>query len=106
MHLGKRTVIDFPSKKEVLRVIGHNISMALDTNKSNFGNQKFLRFHIVHYGTLLQNVTNIITKCDSYFITKCFKGLLQNATVLFQNATFITKCEVHAHDDLVMILFN
>lgn len=80
--------------------------MALDTNKSNFGNQKFLRFHIVHYGTLLQNVTNIITKCDSYFITKCVKGLLQNATVLFQNATFITKFEVHAHDDLVMILFN
>ena len=54
----------------------------------------------------LQNVTDIITKCDSYFITKCGKslllnassGLLQNATILLQNATvttittFITKC--------------
>ena len=31
---------------------------------------------LVHYGTLLQNVTDI-KKCDSYFITKYDKSLLQ-----------------------------
>ena len=38
--------------------------------------QKFL--HLINYDTLLQNATDIITKSDSYFITKCEK--------------FITKC--------------
>ena len=45
--------------------------------------------------SLLQNVTDIITKCDSYFITKCDRSFLQNAsgfllqnvTILLQNAT-------------------
>ena len=44
---------------------------------------------------LLQNATNIITKCDSYFITKCDRSLLENATVLLQNATVIAKCDVY-----------
>ena len=56
---------------------------------------------MIHYGTLLQNATDIITKCDSYFITKCDKSLLQNvsgfllqnAIVLLQNATVITNCD-------------
>ena len=62
--------------------------------------------YLVHYETLLQNETNIIAKCDSYFITKCDKSLsqnasgflLQNASVLLQivtvitNVTLITKC--------------
>ena len=66
--------------------------------------------------TFLQNLTDIITKCDSYFITKCDSYfitkcdrsllqdesgfLLQNAIVWLQNTTvitnydnFITKCE-------------
>ena len=50
---------------------------------------------------LLQNATEVITKCDSYFITKYDRNLLQNAlgfllqdvTVLLQNATFITNCD-------------
>ena len=49
---------------------------------------------LVHFNSLLQNATDI-TKWDSYFITKCDKSLLQNAlvfllqntTVLLQNAT-------------------
>ena len=41
----------------------------------------------------------VITKCDSYFITKCDKcyykvrELLQSATVLLQSAMIITKCD-------------
>ena len=71
--------------------------------------------YLIHYERLLQNVADIITKCDSfitkcdsYFITKCDRSLLQNAsvfllqnaTVLLQNATVITnvtgitKCDV------------
>ena len=56
---------------------------------------------MIYYETLLQNATDIITKCYSYFITKCDISLLQNAsgfllqnaTVLLQNATVITKCD-------------
>ena len=59
--------------------------------------------HMIHFDTLLQNATDIITKCDSYFITKCDRNLLQNAssfllqntTILLQNATFIIKCDVY-----------
>ena len=58
---------------------------------------------ITIYTTLSQNAPDITTKCDSHFITKCDKSLLknvsgfllQNATILFQNATFITKRNVH-----------
>ena len=50
---------------------------------------------MIHYDSLLQNATDIITKCDSYVITKCERSSLQNtpgfslqnATVLLQNAT-------------------
>ena len=59
---------------------------------------------LVHYESLLQNMTDIIINCDTYLITKCDRSslqnasgfLLQNATVLLQNATDITTC-----DDLI-----
>ena len=51
--------------------------------------------YLIHYDSLLQYTTDILAKCDSYFITKCNRSLLQNAsgfllqnaTVLLQNAT-------------------
>ena len=52
--------------------------------------------YLVDYNTLLQNATDVITKCDNYFIEKCGKSLLQvvlafslqNATtILLQNTT-------------------
>ena len=47
---------------------------------------------MICYDNLLQNATNVITKCDSYFIIKRDRSLLQNASVfLLQNATVITK---------------
>ena len=72
--------------------------------------------HLVLHDTLLQNTTDIITKCHSYFIRECDKsllqtasafllqnttGLLQNvtvitdATIFLQNATVITNCDVY-----------
>ena len=50
---------------------------------------------LIRYDSLLQNAADVITKCDSYFITKRDGSLLQNATVLLQNATVITKCDVY-----------
>ena len=47
-----------------------------------------------YYDTLLQNAADIIIKCDSYFITKCDKSLLQNSSgFLLQNATVIRNCD-------------
>ena len=44
--------------------------------------------YLVHCDTLLQNATDIIITCKSYFITKCDKSLSQNASgFLLQNAT-------------------
>ena len=56
---------------------------------------------MTHYDSLLQNATDIITKCNSYFITKCDRSLLQNASgfllkmrQLLQNAMFfVIKCD-------------
>ena len=39
--------------------------------------------YLVHCNSLLQNVTDIITKCDSYFIAKCGKSLFPNASVFY-----------------------
>ena len=56
---------------------------------------------LIHYDSLLQNATDITTRCDSYFIIKCDRSLLQhasgfllqNAAVLFKNATVFTNCD-------------
>ena len=59
--------------------------------------------YLIHYNSLLQIVTDNIAKCESYFITKCDRSLLQNAsrfyhkmrqllqieTILLQNAKVI-----------------
>ena len=66
-----------------------------------FGVNSVTVSYLIRYDSLLQNATDVITKCDSYFITKCDRSLLQNAagfllqnaTVLLQNVTVITKCD-------------
>ena len=55
-----------------LRDIGHSMNVLLDTTKSNFESQaRFFFSYLVHCDALLQNVTDIIIKCDDSFITKC-----------------------------------
>ena len=72
--------------------------------------------YLICYNSLLQNATDVITKCDSYFFSKCDRSLLQNASTFYykmrqfyykmrqssqiattslQNATVITKCDVY-----------
>ena len=83
------------SKTEELRDIGHII----DIGNLILGVNSVTVSYLIHYDSLLQNTTNI-RKCDSYFITKCTRSLLQNAsefllqnaTVLLQNTTVITNC--------------
>ena len=73
-----------PSNGEGLSNIQHNIRH--NTHKVSY---------LIHYNTLLQNATDIITICNSYFITVRGRSLLQiasgflsqNVTVLLQNTT-------------------
>ena len=97
MRLERGSVEHPLSNGERFRDIQHSISTVLAPWVS----------YLIHYGTLLQNATDIITKCDSYFITKYGKKvyykmhqvfyykmrqLLQIATILLQNAMLITNC--------------
>ena len=50
----------------------------------------------IHYDSLLQNATDVIKKCDSYFVTKWDRSLLQNASgFLLQNAALTAKCDIY-----------
>ena len=50
---------------------------------------------MVHYDTLIQNVTDIIIKCNSFFITKRDKCLSQNASgFLLQNVILLLENEI------------
>ena len=54
------------SKDEVLKGIGQIISI----ENLILGVKSVTVLYLIHYGSLLKNATGIITKCDSYFITK------------------------------------
>ena len=46
--------------------------------------------NLIHYDSLLQNTTDIITKGNDYFVTKCDRSLLQNGSgFLLQNVTVL-----------------
>ena len=77
------TIIHPPSKDEGLRDIEQTINKALDTRKSFLGviNGMFMVSYLVHYRTLLQNVTIILLQI-------AIKNLLQNSSsFLIQNMT-------------------
>ena len=101
MFSGRMTEIPPPSpllsKDEGLRDIEHIMSIG----NLILGVNSVTVSYLIHYDSLLQNATDIITKCDSYFITKCDRSLLQkasgfllqNATILLKNSTVIKKCD-------------
>ena len=75
-------------KDEGLKDIGHSMSI----ENLILGVYSVMVSYLICYDSLLQNATDIITKCDSFF--------LQNATKVYykmrqflQNATFITNCD-------------
>ena len=74
------------SKDEGLRDVGHSMRIGYLI----FGVNAVTVLYLIHYDSLLQNVTGIITRCGSYFILKCDRSLLQNASgFLLQNATVL-----------------
>ena len=72
------------SKDEGLKNIGHSMSIK---------NPIFVVYSVtvsdlIRYNSLLQNATDVITKCDRYFFTKRDRSLLQNTSgYLLQNTT-------------------
>ena len=84
------------SKDEGLKNTGHSMSI----RNLIFGVNSITVSYLIRYDSLLQNATDVIRKCNSYFITKWTRSLLQNMTgfllqnviVLLQNVTVITKC--------------
>ena len=80
------------SKDEELSNLGHSMSV----RNLILGVSNVAVSYLIHYDSLLQNATDIITKCDSYFITKCGRSLLQNGSgFLLQYRTVITKYDVY-----------
>ena len=85
------------SKDEGLK----NIELSMSIRNLIFGVSSVTVSDLICYDSLLQNAKDVITKYDSYFITKRDRSLLQNdagfllqnATVLLQNAAVITKCD-------------
>ena len=94
-------------KVEGLRDIGHSLSIGNLILRVSSVTVSY----VIHYDSLLQNATDVITKCDSYLIKNCDRSWLQNASgfllqnatilllelpqiamILLQNATFITNC--------------
>ena len=73
------------SKDERLRDIGHSRSIG----NLILGVSRVTVSYLIHYDSLLQNATDIITKCDSDFITKCDRSLSQNETGFL----LATKCD-------------
>ena len=72
---------------------------------------------MIHCDSLLQDAKDLITKCDSCFITKCDGSLLQNATVITNCDNFITKCDSYykirrllqiaaVHTTLIFLVFS
>ena len=73
------------SKDEILWGILHNMRMVLDL---------FLGVKSC-YSLIFGSLWHFITKCDSYIDAKSSKSLLLNASILLQNGTVITKCDVY-----------
>ena len=69
------------------------MSKVIDTKKSIFGVNSVKVSYLVHYGTLLQSATAILSQNTIKSLLQNGLGfLLQNVTVSLQIATVITKC--------------
>ena len=92
MLSGRVTKIPLPFtplyKDKGLRDIGHIMSI----ENLILGVSSVVVSYLIRYDSLLQNATDIITKCDSKFITKC-DNFIKKMRQLLQNSTFITNCD-------------
>ena len=52
--------------------------------------------YLIQHDSSLQVVTDFITKCDSYFVTKCDKFITKGVTFFITKCvSFITKCGIY-----------
>ena len=89
------------SKDKGLKNIGHSVSI----RNLIFGVSSVTVSGFTRYDSLLQNATDVITKCVWFFITKCDSFITKCNTYykiprfcykmrqLLENATFITNCD-------------
>ena len=70
------------SKDEALKNIGHSMNI----RNLIFGTNSVMVSYLIRYDSLLHNATDVITKRDSYFITKCVRFFITKCD------SFITKC--------------
>ena len=84
------------SKDDGLSDTGHSMNIG----NLILGINRVAVSYLVHYDSLLQSATDIITKYDSYFITKSvrffnykMRQLYYKMRQLLQNATYITNCD-------------
>ena len=73
------------------QIINKNFMSANHNVMNDFSKSSRFTEHLINHNTLLQTVTGI-AKCDGYFIEKCDRSSLQNASgFLLKNATVIIK---------------
>ena len=70
-------------QNEGIKKIGYSMSI----KNLIFGINSVTVSYLIHYVSLLQNAIDVITKCDSYFVTKCDRSLLQNANIFITSAS-------------------
>ena len=95
------------SNKEGIREIGYSMTMVLDTKRSNFESQEWLRFYIWFIMKLYYEMRQLfyykmwrtfIIKCIRFFIKKMrqfyyeMRYLLQNGLILLENVAVVKKC--------------
>ena len=81
------------SKDEELKDIGHSMSIG----NLILGVSSVTVSYLICYDSLLQNATDIITKCDGYFTAKCDRILFTKCARFFitKYDSFITKCKCY-----------
>ena len=91
---GRTTIMHYPSKDE--GTLG--IEWAFTRHKESWSlvwNSTVVTASCMgQYGTWLQNATDIITKCNSYFIRTCNKSLLQNNKIIIRQL-YYKMCDVY-----------
>ena len=74
------------------RILGESKLYALPAEHEHGDRDKIS--YLIHYNNLLQNATDVITKRDSYFITKCDEVYFKNRQVFItKRDSVITKCD-------------
>ena len=77
------------------------MTVVLDTKEVLFWESRVVMVsYLVYYDTLLQNTADIITKCDSYFITKSHKPIKKDDIPLCLPKLIINNYEIHIEESI------